>query len=46
MRHAAGQREGIRLAQVNGVDVNAPRGLWHTVTLTNNIIVNNVHNRG
>lgn len=41
----AGAGGGIRLAQVNGLDVsrspdNAER--WNTVTLTNNIIANNV----
>lgn len=41
----AGVGGGIRLAQVNGLDVSRSSGNvtpWNTVTLTNNIIVDNV----
>ena len=41
----SGQGGGVRLAQVNGADVsifaNQPER-WHQITLTNNMIVNNV----
>ncbi|HEY3446132.1 MAG TPA: Ig-like domain-containing protein [Myxococcales bacterium] len=39
-----GQGGGIRLQQVNGADVAAYRepGRWHQITLSNNLIVNNV----
>ena len=40
-----GQGGGIRLQQVNGADVAArqqPGRAWHRVTITNNMIVNNV----
>jgi hypothetical protein len=40
-----GQGGGIRLQQVNGADVAAfptRSGLWNQVTLTNNMVVNNV----
>ncbi len=40
-----GQGGGIRLQQVNGADVTATPNvpfLWHQVTITNNVIVNNV----